>query len=123
MNIRDEIWRLLEETQGQIAAEIRVMLNEPAIPPSNFTPENQRRRIESMKVCASSKSDEERHDDWIAKHVAEGWVYGDSFDSALKTHPNLVPWEQLPRAVKSKTRIFDICAKAAASIEALLPAE
>ncbi len=113
------IWELMEQMQGAIAAEMRVMLGEPAIAAANFNATNQRRRIESMQECALSTSDKERHDAWIAKHVAEGWVYGVEFDSAKKTHPNLVDWDQLPGVVKSKARIFDIVAKAARSLTKL----
>lgn len=118
---REELWKLLEETQGRIAAELRRMLNEPAIDPVNFTPENQRRRIESMIQCAAeSTTDEERHDKWVRKHESEGWQFGDTFDSALKTHPNLVPWDQLPKPVQSKARIFDLMSKLGRELELLL---
>ena len=115
-----ELWQLIEETQGKIAAEVRRMLNEPPIAPHNFTPANQRRRIESMIECAAdATNDEERHTAWMRKHESEGWVFGDTFDAALKTHPYLVPWEQLPKAQQCKARIFDIMAKLGKSLESL----
>lgn len=123
---REELWKTIEATQGKIAAEIRRMLNEPAIDAHNFTPENQRRRIESMLECAAeSVTDEERHDKWVRKHESEGWQFGDVFDSVLKTHPNMVDWQLLPKTVQSKARIFDIMAKLGKSLESLLtpPAE
>lgn len=117
----DELWILLEEMQGNIAGEVRRMLNEPPIPVTNFTPANQRRRIESLQQCAAdATNDEERHDAWIRKHESEGWQYGDVFDSAEKTHPNMVPWEQLSKAMQCKARIFDIVAKAGVALESLL---
>lgn len=119
-DLREEIWKLMETTQGAIAAEIRVMLHEPVIPVTNFTPENQRRRIAALQECAASTSDEERHEAWVKRHVDEGWVYGDEFDSAKKTHPNILPWVALPHVIQSKARIFDIIAKAALSLETLL---
>lgn len=110
----------MEQTQGQIAAEIRRMLGEPPIETHNFTPANQRRRIESMQQCAAdASSDTERHDAWIRKHESEGWTLGDTFDAAEKTHPNLVPWEQLPKSMQCKARIFDIVAKAGQTLEAM----
>lgn len=113
----NEIWRLLEEMQGQIAAEIRVMLGEAPIASSNFTEEDKQRRILAMKECAArSTSDEERHDAWIKMHVDSGWVYGEEFNSEKKTHPNLKPWNELPATVRSKARIFDIVSKAGAKI-------
>lgn len=120
-SVQNEIWKLLEQTQGQIAGEIRVMLGESPIASSNFTPSDQERRIKAMQECAArSTSDEERHDSWMKMHIESGWVYGTEFNSELKTHPNLLPWEQLPATVKSKARIFDIIAKAGRSLEALL---
>lgn len=123
---RDELWKTIEATQGAIAAEIRRMLNEPPFDASNLTPENTRRRIAAMIECAAdATSDEERHTAWIRMHESAGWTYGDKFDSVLKTHPNMVPWEQLPKTVQSKARIFDIMAKLGKSLESLLtpPAE
>ena len=121
MSSVEEAWRLMEQMQGLIAAEIRVMLGEAPIASSNFTAEDRQRRIKAMKECAArSTSDQERHDSWMKMHVDSGWVYGPEFNSELKTHPNLMPWNDLPAAVKSKARIFDIVAKHGASIEALL---
>lgn len=107
-------WEVMERMQGQIAAEIRVMLGESPIESSNFTPADQERRIKAMQECAArSTSDLERHDSWIKMHLESGWVYGSEFNSEKKTHPNIKPWEELPASVKSKARIFDIVAKAA----------
>jgi hypothetical protein len=41
---------------------------------------------------------------------------GPTFDPKAKTHPNLLPWSQLPPSVKVKAKIFDIIAKAAKSL-------
>ena len=113
----EEIWAILEQMQGKIAAEIRVMLGEAPIASSNFTPADQLRRIEAMRECAArSTTDVERHDSWMKMHVDAGWVFGFEFDAAKKVHPNLLPWDELPAAVKSKARIFDIVAKAGAVI-------
>lgn len=115
------MWMIMEDMQGQIAAEIRVMRKEPPIDSKNFTFEGRQRRIKAMQeCCATSQTDEDRHNKWVKQHEADGWVYGEQFDSALKTHPNLIPWETLPRDVQSKARIFDIVAKAANKIENLM---
>lgn len=112
------VWQIMEQMQGQIAAEIRVMLGEAAIPSSNFTPEDKERRITAMRECAArATTDAERHESWMKMHIDSGWVYGPEFDSTKKTHPNLMPWDDLPAAVKSKARIFDIVSKAAAHME------
>ena len=40
------------------------------------------------------------HDDWAQKRFAEGWCYGPERKAALKEHPCLVPYEQLPESEK-----------------------
>jgi hypothetical protein len=114
-----DVWSVMERMQGAIAAEIRVMLGEAAYSQSLFDDEQKRRRIEAMKKCAAeSTSDSERHEAWMAMHREHGWVYGETFDPARKTHPNLKPWDELPATTRSKARIFDIVSKAAAELEA-----
>ena len=115
---RDNLWRWAERLQGRIAAEIRVMLGEAGYPESIFTDAERARRIQAMQECAvRSTSDEERHESWTKMHVEAGWVHGPVFDPIAKTHPNLMPWSELPPAVKSKARIFDIIAKAVFALE------
>lgn len=115
----EQLWQVAEALQGDIAAEIRVMLGEAPLAKSLFTPEDRRRRIEAMQKCAAeSTSDIERHEAWMKMHVEAGWVYGLEFDPVKKTHPNLLPWDQLPATVKPKARIFDLVAKAFAGLAA-----
>ena len=113
------VWELAEKMQGDIAAEIRVMLGESPLAKSLFTPDQIQRRIEAMQKCAAeSTSDVERHESWMKMHIDAGWVYGPEFNPTLKTHPNLMPWDELQPTVKSKARIFDIVAKTFAQIAA-----
>ncbi|HEY0832852.1 MAG TPA: RyR domain-containing protein, partial [Azospirillum sp.] len=37
-----------------------------------------------------------QHDAWMADKLADGWVYGEVKDPAAKTHPCIVPYDQLP---------------------------
>ena len=36
------------------------------------------------------------HEVWAQSRMAQGWVYGTARDEALKTHPCLVPYDELP---------------------------
>lgn len=49
---------------------------------------------------------EQSHASWFANKVAEGWVYGPVKDSVAKTHPCMVPFDQLPREHQAKDYIF-----------------
>lgn len=44
------------------------------------------------------------HEVWAAKRIADGWRYGPARDDALKTHPCLVPYEELPESEKDYDR-------------------
>lgn len=46
------------------------------------------------------------HDSWMALKQSEGWVYGPVKDPALKQHPCMVPYEDLPVEQKAKDHIF-----------------
>lgn len=59
--------------------------------------------------------DSAQHDAWMADKFATGWVYGPTKDAATKTHPCLVPFEQLPMEQQAKDRIFRAIVKALAS--------
>ena len=36
------------------------------------------------------------HEVWAETRISQGWTYGEQRDDELKTHPCLVPYEQLP---------------------------
>ena len=44
------------------------------------------------------------HDTWAAGRIAEGWRYGPRRDDALKTHPDIIPYEELPEEEKEYDR-------------------
>jgi hypothetical protein len=113
-----EIWKIMERMQGEIAAEIRVMLGEGPYDAAIFDEEQRNRRIRAMQECAANAtSDATRHESWMQMHVDAGWTYGEEFDPANKRHPNLLPWDELPPSTRSKARIFAIVSKAASEIE------
>jgi hypothetical protein len=58
--------------------------------------------------------DSAQHDAWMADKVAAGWVYGEVKDPAAKTHPCIVPFDQLPPEQKAKDAIFRAIVRAMA---------
>ncbi len=44
------------------------------------------------------------HEVWAKNRMAEGWTYGPVRDDAGKTHPCLVPYEELPESEKEYDR-------------------
>jgi len=56
--------------------------------------------------------DSAHHDSWMKLKLAEGWRYGAVKDTVAKTHPSLVPFEQLPAPERYKDRLFQAIVKA-----------
>jgi hypothetical protein len=57
-------------------------------------------------IANPDAGDSAQHDAWSADKVADGWVFGDAKDPVKKTHPCLVPFEQLPEFQQKKDRLF-----------------
>jgi RyR domain len=47
---------------------------------------------------------ENAHDVWAKRRMSEGWRYGPRRDEVEKTHPSLVPYEELPESEKEYDR-------------------
>ena len=44
------------------------------------------------------------HDIWAETRIQQGWTYGEQRNDELKTHPCLVPYEELPESEKEYDR-------------------
>jgi hypothetical protein len=49
---------------------------------------------------------DQNHVSWLEHKVAQGWVYGEVKDEVAKTHPCIVPYEQLPIGQRIKDHLF-----------------
>jgi hypothetical protein len=49
---------------------------------------------------------EDSHNNWMAGKIAGGWVYGEAKDPVAKTHPCMVPFDQLPEWQQKKDKLF-----------------
>lgn len=47
-----------------------------------------------------------QHNSWMKEKVDTGWVYGEVKDAEAKTHPCILPFEQLPRFQQRKDALF-----------------
>lgn len=55
---------------------------------------------------------EQSHEGWTAQKVADGWVYGPVKDAEKKTHPCLVPYDELPAFQRVKDALFGAAVRA-----------
>lgn len=44
------------------------------------------------------------HDVWAETRIQQGWTYGEQRNDELKTHPCLIPYEELPESEKEYDR-------------------
>jgi hypothetical protein len=56
--------------------------------------------------------DSAQHDSWMKLKLSEGWRYGTANDTVAKTHPCMVPFEELPTDQQAKDRLFMAIVKA-----------
>ena len=44
------------------------------------------------------------HEVWAKNRLEQGWTYGEERNDVLKTHPCLIPYEELPQVEKDYDR-------------------
>lgn len=79
-----------------------------------------------FRLANPDAPDSASHDNWMAEKVADGWVYGEVKDPEKKTHPCIVPFDQLPKEQQLKDVLFGAVVRAMTSPEneiAVLTAE
>jgi hypothetical protein len=58
-------------------------------------------RLENPDAPASAQ-----HESWMEEKLSQGWVYGEVKDAEKKTHPCIVPFEELPKFQQKKDKLF-----------------
>lgn len=62
--------------------------------------------IEMMCGPDRKQSPEELHDDWVESYENMGWTYGEIRDTVSKTHPDILPFNQLEQREQDKDGVF-----------------
>jgi len=60
------------------------------------------------KQCGPDRSadPEALHDDWVMAYEEMGWKYGSERDPVAKTHPDMVPYDELGQLEQDKDAVF-----------------
>lgn len=64
-------------------------------------------RLANLDAPASAQ-----HDEWMRHKLAGGWTLGPVRDAERKTHPALVPYDDLPKETKAKDAVFTAIVRA-----------
>lgn len=59
-----------------------------------------------FRLANPDAGDSAQHENWMAARLADGWVLGEVKDTEKKTHPCLVPFDQLPPELQFKDVLF-----------------
>lgn len=99
--------------------EVQLILGDPS-PSLSWSLESrfqQNSVIEGVMDALSGLSPEESHEEWRAHRVAAGWRYGPVKSETERTHPCLVPFDELPREQQAKDRLFVAIVRALADMD------
>jgi len=86
----------------------QVVTNDPApSPPWDVAPEWQKESaIDGAHMALDGQEADYLHESWCDFKREDGWIYGVAKSAEAKTHPCLVPYDDLPPEQKMKDDIF-----------------
>lgn len=61
---------------------------------------------EGVSAALDGVTPQELHEQWMGDKFANGWRYGPVKDAEAKTHPCLVPYDDLPTEQRAKNDLF-----------------
>lgn len=83
----------------------RAELGEAALPAWDDAPDWQRAATLAaveFRLAHPDAGPEAQHDAWVAQTRAAGWTHGPVHDAAARTHPDLLPYDQLAEGARRK---------------------
>lgn len=84
-------------------------LGDESQPPWETAPEwQQSSAINGVRLTVEdpARTPESSHIGWMEEKVADGWRYGPVKDPEAKTHPCLLPYQELPLEQRVKDHLF-----------------
>ena len=60
----------------------------------------------AFRINNPDSGDDAQHNSWMKEKIDDGWVYGEVKDAEAKTHPCIVPFEELPVVQRKKDTLF-----------------
>lgn len=98
-----EIARVCHEANRALQA----ILGEQISPPWDGAPEWMRDSAhEGVGGVLAGNTPEQSHAQWMANRLLHGWRWAPVKDEVARTHPSLVPYEELPPEQKLKDALF-----------------
>ena len=111
----EAIARVVHEANRAYCTE----LGDDSQDPWDLAPDWQRKSAVSgvrAVLDGTAQTPEQQHEAWMAEKRAGGWTLGDVKDAEAKTHPCLVPYDQLPVEQRLKDVLFGAIVRALATL-------
>lgn len=90
--------------------ELQIIFGDPQPSPDWYDAPGYQRDESTASVTEAltdpGRTPEQNHQGWMDRLRADGWRYGEVKNAEVKTHPCLVPWDELPEDQKYKDRVF-----------------
>lgn len=77
--------------------------------PWEETPEELKKSLEygvKLHLENPDTTPEQSHESWLKQKEVDGWIYGEEKNLEKKTHPCILPYDQLPAEQKTKDSLF-----------------
>jgi hypothetical protein len=94
------------------AARLQAIAVMAPIVPESWAERDEKFRTQFLEVIARqmgpmrSGSASELHGGWVQAYIDMGWTYGEVRDIEAKTHPDMVPYDQLEQREQDKDAVF-----------------
>jgi hypothetical protein len=59
-----------------------------------------------FRLANPDAKEDAQHNAWMEDKIKDGWVYGEVKDAEKKTHPCIVPFNELPEFQQKKDKLF-----------------
>jgi len=59
-----------------------------------------------FRLANPNAKEDSQHNSWMNDKLKDGWIYGDVKDAEKKTHPCIVPFNELPWEQQMKDKLF-----------------
>jgi hypothetical protein len=104
--------RYTDEEVAQVCHEavraLQDIQNDPA-PSQPWWAESSHTRqsaVDGVRAVRQGSTQRALHQNWMEFKSAAGWVYGKKKDPEAKTHPCMVPYDELPQGQRDKDVLF-----------------
>jgi hypothetical protein len=103
---REEIRDLIARSVHESIRAYQLALGEPPIPPWDEAESMQESTREAVEFALRNPSPGAQHDHWVRSKQRDGWTYGPAKDATKKTHPSMVPFDELSETERRKDAIL-----------------